>query len=269
MKTHDGKGKVWLVGAGPGDIELITIKAVRCLKEADVVVYDHHLNKELLDYADAGAELIYAGKQGGYHTMSQEEISGLLIARAREGKFVCRLKGGDPFVFGRGGEEAEALSEAGIPFEVVPGVSSAIAAAAYAGIPLTHRAHSSSFAIVPGSEAATKTGSRIDWPKISTGVDTLVFLMAVANMPHVVAELLKNGRPPDTPVAVVQRGTRSDQFTVVGTLASIEGLAVSSNIRPPAVIIVGEVVKLRERLKWFGEPPLSEVESLKAGIGHA
>jgi len=253
MQANDRKGKVWLVGAGPGDIELITVKGVKCLKNADVVVYDHHLNKELLQYAGEGAELIYAGKQSGNHAMAQEQINDLLVAKAREGKAVCRLKGGDPFVFGRGGEEAEALVAAGIAYEVVPGVSSAIAAAAYAGIPLTHRAYSSSFAVIPGSEVSTGAGSRIDWARISTGVDTLVFLMAVSNMPRVVGELLKNGRPSETPVAVVRRGTRDDQLTIVGTLGTIAGLAASIDIKPPAVVVVGEVVKLREKLKWFGD----------------
>jgi uroporphyrinogen III methyltransferase/synthase len=251
MKTDLNKGSVYLVGAGPGDPELMTIKGMKCLQQADVVVYDYHLNAQLLDFARLDAELIYAGKQSGHHAMTQDEINSVLITSARKNKIVCRLKGGDPFVFGRGGEEAEALVEAGIPFEVVPGVSSAIAAAAYAGIPLTHRKYSSSFAVIPGSETSTRPGSRINWSKLATGVETLVFLMAVENIENVTNALIQNGRAPDTLVAVVRRGTRIDQATIVGTLGSIAGLMRSQNIKPPAVVIVGEVVRLRERLKWF------------------
>ena len=245
------QGCVYLVGAGPGDAELMTIKGMRCLQQAEVVVYDYHLNAQLLDFAQRDAELIYAGKRSGNHAMAQDEINNVLIAKAREGKIVCRLKGGDPFVFGRGGEEAEALVAAGIMFEVVPGVSSAIAAAAYAGIPLTHRKYSSSFAVIPGSETSTKPGSRINWSKLATGVDTLVFLMAVENIENVTNALIKNGRSADTPVAAVRRGTRKDQTTIVGTLGSIAEQMRVENIKPPAIVIVGEVVKLRDKLKWF------------------
>jgi uroporphyrinogen III methyltransferase/synthase len=251
MDTTMRKGNVYLVGAGPGDPELMTIKGMKCLQKADVVVYDYHLNAQLLDYARRDAELIYAGKQSGHHAMTQDEINSVLVAKARINKIVCRLKGGDPFVFGRGGEEAEALVYAGVPFEIVPGVSSAIAAAAYAGIPLTHRKYSSSFAVIPGSETSTKPGSRVNWSRLATGVETLVFLMAVENIECVTEALMQNGRSPDTPVAAVRRGTRVDQTTIVGTLGTISGLMRSQNIRPPAVVIVGEVVKLRNTLKWF------------------
>ena len=176
------KGKVYIVGAGPGDIGLLTVKGLRCLQEADVVVYDFHLNAQVLNYVNHDAEFIYAGKRGGQHHMTQDRINRTLVEKAGEGKIVCRLKGGDPFVFGRGGEEAEVLAKEGIEFEVIPGISSAIAAPAYAGIPLTHRSYSSSLAIVPGYEDVTKKESSIDWPRLATGVGTIVFLMAVKNI---------------------------------------------------------------------------------------
>jgi uroporphyrinogen III methyltransferase/synthase len=245
------KGKVYLVGAGPGDIGLLTIKGLKCLKKADVVVYDFHLNAQVLNYINHGAEFIYAGKRGGHHTLTQDEINAVLVRKANEGKTICRLKGGDPFIFGRGGEEAEALSKEGIEFEVVPGVSSSIAAPAYAGIPLTHRLFSSSFAVIPGYEDATKKKSAIDWSKLATGVGTLVFLMAVKNVDLITQKLIENGRPPDTPVAIVRWGTRPDQKTIVGTLENIGRFVKEKHIRPPAVMVVGEVVKLRESLKWY------------------
>lgn len=188
---------------------------------------------------------------GGHHTMTQDEINAVLVQKAKEGKEICRLKGGDPFVFGRGGEEAEALSREGIEFEVVPGVSSSIAAPAYAGIPLTHRLFSSSFAVIPGYEDETKKESAIDWSKLATGVGTLVFLMAVKNIDLIAKRLTENGRSPDTPVAIIRWGTRPDQKTVVGTLKNISELVKEKDIRPPAVMIVGDVVKLRESLKWY------------------
>ncbi|MGB9715736.1 MAG: uroporphyrinogen-III C-methyltransferase [Thermodesulfovibrionales bacterium] len=245
------KGKVYIIGAGPGDIGLLTVKGLRYLQKADVVIYDFHLNAQILNYINHDAEFIYAGKRGGHHSMTQDEINKLLIKKAEEGKIVCRLKGGDPFVFGRGGEEAEALAENGIEFEVVPGVSSSIAAPAYAGIPLTHRLYSSSFAVVPGYEDTTKEKSNIDWSKLSTGVGTLVFLMAVKNIDVVVQKLIENGRSPDTPVAVIRWGTRPDQKTITGTLKDIVELVKVKDIKPPAVMVVGDVVKLRESLKWY------------------
>jgi len=249
-------GKVYIVGAGPGDIGLFTIKGLRVLKMADVVVYDFHLNAQILNYVNHDAEFIYAGKRGGFHSMSQDEINQTLINKAREGLVVCRLKGGDPFVFGRGGEEAEALARAGIEFEVVPGVSSAIAAPAYAGIPLTHRLYSSSFAVVSGYEDPTKGESSINWEKLSTGVGTIVFLMAIKNISLVSKRLIDNGRSPDTPVAVIRWGTRAEQKTVVADLKSITDVIRDNEIKPPAVMVVGDVVRLRDNLKWFENKPL-------------
>jgi uroporphyrinogen III methyltransferase / synthase len=250
------KGKVYLVGAGPGDIGLLTIKGLQCLRKADVVVYDFHLNAQVLNYINHNAEFIYAGKRGGHHTLTQDEINAILVRKAQEGKIICRLKGGDPFIFGRGGEEAEAISSEGIEFEVVPGVSSAVAAPAYAGIPLTHRLFSSSFAVIPGYEDAAKKESTIDWAKLATGVGTLVFLMAVKNVDLIIRKLIEHGRPPDTPVAVIRWGTRPDQKTIVGTLESIPAIVREKHIKPPAVMIVGEVVKLRDTLQWYEKKPL-------------
>lgn len=245
------KGKVYLVGAGPGDIGLLTVKGMRCLQKAEVVIYDFHLNAQVLNYINHDAEFIYAGKRGGHHTMTQEEVNQALKDKAKEGKIVCRLKGGDPFVFGRGGEEAEVLAKEGIEFEVVPGVSSAVAAPAYAGIPLTHRLYSSSFAVIPGYEDATKEESSINWSKLATGVGTLVFLMAVKNIDLLTQKLIENGRSPDTPVAVIRWGTRPDQKTLVGTLKNIAEIVREKDIKPPAVMVVGDVVKLRDTLKWY------------------
>ncbi len=251
------KGKAYLVGAGPGDIGLLTIKGAECLRKADVVVYDFHLNAQLLNYVRPEAEFIYAGKRGGHHTMGQEDINKLLVDRTLAGKTVCRLKGGDPFVFGRGGEEAEALVAAGVKFEVVPGVSSSVAAPAYAGIPLTHRKYSSSFAVIPGYEDLAKNGATaINWKQLATGVGTLVFLMAVKNLHDVTAKLMENGRPADTPVAVVRWGTRPEQKTIVSTLRDIASVVAENEIKPPAVMVVGDVVKLRDTLRWYEDKPL-------------
>lgn len=250
------KGKVYIVGAGPGDIGLFTVKGLKCLQKADVVVYDFHLNVQVLNYVNNDAEFIYAGKRGGQHTMTQDEINQTLIEKAKQGKTICRLKGGDPFVFGRGGEEAEALSKEGIGFEIVPGVSSAVAAPAYAGIPLTHRLYSSSFAVVPGYECVTKQESSIDWAKLATGVGTIVFLMTVKNIALVCQRLIENGRSPETPVAVIRWGTRSDQTTLVSNLKNISTLVKENDIKPPAVMVVGDVVKLRESLRWYEKKPL-------------
>ncbi|HMK55660.1 MAG TPA: uroporphyrinogen-III C-methyltransferase [Dissulfurispiraceae bacterium] len=250
------KGKVYLIGAGPGDIGLFTLKGLRCLKKAEVVVYDFHLNAQILNYIDHDAEFIYAGKRGGHHAMTQDEINQALIDKAREGKIVCRLKGGDPFVFGRGGEEAEALVNNGIGYELIPGVSSSIAAPAYAGIPLTHRKYSSSFAVITGNEDAGKDGSTIDWPHLSKSFDTLVFLMGVKNLDRISSKLIEHGKPGDTPAAIVRWGTRPDQKTVVGTLDDISSRAAAEGIKPPAVMIVGNVVRLRDTLKWYEKKPL-------------
>ena len=212
MKT----GKVYLVGAGPGDPSLITQKGIECLAQADTVIYDRLLDERLLDLAHAEAERIYVGKKASGHSKDQTDINKLLVEKAREGKTVVRFKGGDPFVLGRGGEEAEALSHEYIPFEIVPGISSAVAVPAYAGIPVTHRGLASSLAVVTGHEAPDKTDSSINWEKLATGVDTLVFLMGMQNLPQIAAKLVEHGRPPDTPVAVIKDGTRSRQERLSG-----------------------------------------------------
>ncbi len=250
------KGKVYLIGAGPGDIGLLTVKGMRCLQKAETVVYDFHLNAQILNYINHDAEFIYAGKRGGHHAMTQDQINQALIDNAKEGKMVCRLKGGDPFVFGRGGEEAELLAAEGIEFEVIPGISSSIAAPAYAGIPLTHRKYSSSFSVITGNEDITKAESTIEWATLASGTDTLVFLMGVRNINNIARKLMEHGKLPDTPAAVVRWGTRPDQKTVVGTLADIAGQVKEEGIRPPAVMVVGNVVKLRETLKWYENKPL-------------
>lgn len=250
------KGKVYIVGAGPGDIGLLTIKGLKYLKKADVVVYDFHLNAQILNYINKDAEFIYAGKRGGHHEMSQEEINQAIINKALENKIVCRLKGGDPFVFGRGGEEAEALASKGIEFEIVPGVSSAIAVPAYAGIPLTHRKYSSSFAVITGNEDITKSESTIDWANLAKNYDTLIFLMGVRNLSNITQKLLSHGKPPDTPTALIRWGTRPDQKTIISTLEKIADDAKDAQIKPPAVMIVGLVVQLREILNWYEKKPL-------------
>ena len=251
------KGKVYLVGAGPGDIGLITLKGLRILQRAEVVVYDFHLNPQILNYIQQTAEFIYAGKRGGHHTMTQDEINHVLIEKARQGRMVCRLKGGDPFVFGRGGEEAETLAREGIAFEVVPGVSSVIAAPAYAGIPLTHRDYSSSFSVITGSQAVAKgEESGVDWQSIAKRDETLVFLMGVKNIEVIVQQLIDHGKSPATPVAVIRWGTRPDQKTVVGTLGNIAERIHNEQIRPPAVMVIGNVVRLREALQWYEMKPL-------------
>ena len=250
------KGKVYIVGAGPGDIGLLTVKGLKCLRKAEVVVYDFHLNAQILNYINHDAEFIYAGKRGGKHDMTQDNINRTLVEKAKEGKIICRLKGGDPFVFGRGGEEAEALVDEGISFEVVPGISSSVSAPAYAGIPLTHRSYSSSFAVVPGYEDVTKKESSIDWGRLATGVGTIVFLMAVKNISMVCQKLIENGRSAETPVAVIRWGTRADQTTLIGKLNNITALVKENHIKPPAVMVVGDVVNLRDKLKWIEAKPL-------------
>ncbi len=250
------KGEVFLVGAGPGDPGLLTLKGKDCLSKADVVIYDYLANRSLLKYANAKAEFIYVGKKGGCHTMSQDEINTLIVSKARDGKIVVRLKGGDPYIFGRGGEEAQELSKAGINFEVVPGVTSAIGVPAYAGIPLTHRDHASTVTFITGHESPLKDESNIAWDKIATGAGTLVLLMGVGNLGQIAERLMHHGRSPDTPVAVICRGTLAEQRTLIGKLENIDRLAAESEMKPPAVIVVGEVVTLREELNWFEKRPL-------------
>ena len=241
-------GKVYLVGAGPGDPGLMTVRGLELLRNASLIVYDQLVNPALLEEAGAHATRIFVGKKAGRHCIAQEEINQALIAHARAGHEVVRLKGGDPFVFGRGGEEAEALAEAEIPFEIVPGVSSAVAVPAYAGIPLTHRNYASSFAVVTGHEAR-KPNSSVDWAKLATATDTLVILMGLSNLSIIVKKLIANGRPPHTPVAVVCSGTTSEQESVIGTLADI--VEKSALLEAPALIVVGDVVSLADKLKWF------------------
>jgi uroporphyrinogen III methyltransferase/synthase len=250
------KGKVYLVGAGPGDPGLLTLKAKACLEKADVVIYDYLANEAFLNYADEKAALIYVGKKGGDHTLSQEEINKLVVEKAQQGLTVIRLKGGDPFIFGRGGEEAEELVKAGVSFEIVPGVSSAIAVPAYAGIPLTHRDYTSTVALITGHEDPTKGQSSIAWDKLATSVGTLVFLMGVGNLEQIAESLMEHGRSPDTPVALIHRGTVPEQKTVVGTLQDIAERAQKEGLKPPAIIVVGDIVNLREQLNWFENKPL-------------
>ena len=249
-------GKVYLVGAGPGDPGLITVKGLECVKKADVIIYDYLANDRLLDQLRAGAELIYVGKEGGRHTLPQNEITALIVKKAGEGKMVVRLKGGDPFIFGRGGEEAEELADNGIPFEVVPGVSAAVAVPTYAGIPLTHRGYNASVTFVTGHEDPTKPESKLNWDKLAPGTGTLVIFMGMKNLPRIVDNLINNGRSPQTPVAVIQWGTRTDQKVVTGILADIANEVKKAELGSPAIIIVGEVVRFRQKLNWYETKPL-------------
>ena len=248
-------GSVALVGAGPGDPGLITVRGLELLRRADVVVYDRLVDRRLLAEAPR-ARRIFAGKASSAHALPQEQINALLVRHARRGRRVVRLKGGDPFVFGRGGEEAEALARARIPFEVVPGVTSAIAAPAYAGIPLTHRGVASSFAVVTGHECASESQGRVDWARLATAVDTLVVLMGLERLPQIARELVAHGRAAATPVALVRWGSTDWQETVVGTLADIAERARRARLEPPVVTVIGDVVALRERLAWFDEQAL-------------
>jgi uroporphyrin-III C-methyltransferase len=242
-------GPVALVGAGPGDPGLMTVRGLALLRRADVVVYDRLVDRRLLREAPR-ARRIFAGKASGDHALPQEEINALLIAHARRRRRVVRLKGGDPFVFGRGGEEADALVAAGVPFEVVPGVSSAVAAPAYAGIPLTHRGLASSFAVVTGHECA-KGRDRVDWARLAVAVDTLVVLMGVAALGRIARELLAHGRAANTPVALIRWGTTERQTVLTGRLDEIASRARTARLEAPVVIVIGDVVTLAERLAWF------------------
>jgi uroporphyrinogen III methyltransferase / synthase len=250
------RGKVYLVGAGPGDPGLITQKGLDCIAKADVVIYDYLASPALLHHISEHTKTIYVGKKGGDHTLSQDKINDLIIEKARQGLTVTRLKGGDPFIFGRGGEEAEELVDAGIDFEIVPGVTSAIAAPAYAGIPLTHRDFTATLAFVTGHEDPTKTQSNINWHSLANGIGTLVFLMGVKNLPHIVSRLTENGMDIKTPVALIRWGTTSRQETVSGTLATIVEDVERAGLKAPAIIVVGNVVTLKNRLKWFEKRPL-------------
>lgn len=267
-------GTVYLVGAGPGDPGLLTRRGLELLQSCDCVVYDALVGAELPPLAAPGAEMLYVGKRAGQHSLTQDEINALLLEKARAGKSVCRLKGGDPFVFGRGGEEALACLEAGIPFEVVPGVTSSIAAPAYAGIPVTHRQVATSFAVVTGHTATDDAP-----PESLPRADTLIFLMGVKALPAIVARLKERGEPADTPVALVRWGTTAQQQVVSGTLDTIEAEVAAAALKPPALIVVGQVVKLREQLRWFDNRPLwgqtvvvtrarEQASSLVSGLTH-
>ena len=249
-------GKVYLIGAGPGDPGLITVKGLRCLEEADVVVYDRLVDRRLLGRARKGAELVFVGKGSGERAMEQEEINRYLVDRALEGRAVARLKGGDPFVFGRGGDEAQALAAARVPFEVVPGVTSAVAAPAYAGIPLTHRDVASSFTVVTGSEDPSKQEPAVRWDLLARGGGTLVVLMAWGALGKITGFLLKEGMNPSTPVALIQWGTEPYQRTATGTLEDIVQRAEEADLSPPVVAVFGPVVDLRREVRWFDNRPL-------------
>lgn len=259
------KGFVSIVGAGPGDPDLITVRGLRCLHKAEVVIYDNLIDLNLLDEIPATAEIIYVGKKAGMHILDQEKINALLIKKAKEGKRVVRLKGGDPFVFGRGGEEAASLRKAGIPLEIIPGVTAGIAVPAYAGIPVTYRGVSSSFACVTGHEDFSKNNSSINWNQLATGVDTLVFYMGFKNLPLIVSNLIQAGKLPDTPAAVIQSGTQQNQKTVTGTLKDIANKVEQEQLEPPVIIVIGNVVKLRESLQWFENKsiPLYTIEQFQ------
>ncbi|MEO8339408.1 MAG: uroporphyrinogen-III C-methyltransferase [Nitrospirota bacterium] len=249
-------GKVYLVGAGPGDPGLLTLKGKECLEAADVVLYDYLANPVLLQYAPATAQRIYVGRRGRGQYQDQADINRLLIARAKEGNVVVRLKGGDPFVFGRGGEEAEAVAAAGIDFELVPGVTAAIAVPAYAGIPVTHRTLASTVTFVTGHEDPTKPETQLEWPKLASTSGTLLFMMGMKNLPSIVSQLLLEGRSSTQPVAAIRWGTKADQQTIVGTLGDIVAKTEAARLEPPTVIVVGEVVRLRGQLNWFESKPL-------------
>ncbi len=238
------KGKVYLVGSGPGGRSLLTIRAEQVIRKADVILYDQLPGEEILAGLPENAEKIDCGKFGGRHTLEQDEIERIMVARALEGKKVVRLKGGDPFLFGRGGEELEALREHGIPVELVPGVTSAIAVPGAVGIPVTHRKYASSVTILTGHEDPEKEGSALDWENLARNRGTLVILMGVKNLPAIAENLVSRGRDPDTPVAIIERGMRPDQRVTVGTLATIAGLARERHVLPPAVIVIGNVVRL-------------------------
>jgi uroporphyrinogen III methyltransferase/synthase len=256
MSVESASGRVYLVGAGPGSLDLVTLRARQLIPQADVLVYDYLCNPEMLGWARTDAEIIYAGKSGAAHTLTQDEINALLVARARAGKKVVRLKGGDPYVFGRGGEEAQILVQAGVQFEVVPGVTSAIAAPAYAGIPVTHRDFASTVTFVTGHEDPTKAESKVDWAHLARLRGTKIFLMGVERLGEICKRLVAEDADPATPVALVRWGTTARQEVIEGTLATAAALVEESGFKAPAIIVVGEVVKLRRELNWFEALPL-------------
>jgi len=252
MKT----GKVFLVGAGPGDVGLITIKGLEAIKQAEVILYDRLANPKLLEYAGSDCEFIYCGKLPDRHTLRQESINDFLVKKALAGKIVVRLKGGDPGVFGRVGEEAAALAEYQIPFEIVPGISSGIAAPLYAGIPVTHREHAESFAVVTAHDKSQDGKPLLDWEGLSRGVDTIAFYMGVGNLPFICENLIKYGKPSSTPVILIHWGTFGRQKTLQGTLANISEKVLEAKFSNPSIILVGDVISLREKISWFEKKPL-------------
>lgn len=245
-----------MVGAGPGDVGLLTLRGAELLGRADVVVYDALINRDLLRMAPREAEIIYGGKRSKDHAMSQEELNDLLVKKAREGKTVVRLKGGDPYIFGRGGEEAERLAEEGVNFEVVPGISSTVAGPNYAGIPITHRDHCSSFTVITGHEDPEKDEASVDWAQVAKIPGTKVVLMGVTRIREIASELVKNGLSPKTPVAMVRWGTTGRQQAVEGTLETIPDAVEKAGLKPPALTVIGDVVKLRGKLNWYEKRPL-------------
>jgi len=242
-------GTVYLVGAGPGDPELLTLRALRIIGEAEVLVYDHLVSQAILDLVNPSAERIYAGKERGNHSVPQEDLNLMLVRLARTGRRVVRLKGGDPYTFGRGGEEVETLKENGVPFEVVPGITAAAGVASYAGIPLTHRNYAQACVFVTGH---LKDGSmNLDWPGLARRRQTVIIYMGLGGLSYLCEQLMAHGLPPDWPAAIVQQGTTPNQRTVTGTLATLPGLATDAGLKAPTLIIVGEVVKLKDKLAWF------------------
>ena len=261
-------GSVYIVGAGPGDPKLLTIRGLECIQQADVILYDRLVNIELLKHAKAGAELLYCGKEPGKHAMIQEEIHRVLVEQANLGKQVLRLKGGDPFVFGRGAEEAAVLRQARIPFEIVPGITAGIAAPAYAGIPVTHRDHAASFAIVPGHGRAEKGQDFLNWSALAQ-IDTVAFYMSVGNIEHITKSLMTNGKSETTPVAVIEWGTTENQRTITGTLVTIAQEIKHHQITNPSMILVGDVVGVRDEISWFEEKEQNNVRSIEETSCHS
>ncbi len=245
-------GKVYLTGAGPGDIDLLTVKALRVVREADVIIYDRLANPDILKEAKPGCEFVYVGKEDGRHTLPQDQINEVIYKKAMENESVVRLKGGDPLVFGRGGEEAKYLRERGVEFEFIPGVTSAISVPAYAGIPVTHRGVAVSFKVVTGHETPNKEHSQVDWESMKAD-ETIIFLMGLHNLRNIAENLVKVGRPKDTPCAVISKGTTPDQKSVTGTLENIYEKVKDAQIQTPALIVVGKVVELKKDLEWIEE----------------